>query len=290
MMDVNQTPYPMISFSSHESINQALVEKKVAEMVEANSKRFHVINVAEAMQSLTQVGDLLQLAYAGSQGFANTCHLKIGEILIDYPHLIKESMETSMDFVDSCLNALKLHSTALTLAKKNKLELALKQLQKCGALAEAMAKASMVLVEKSVALSNQSKEALILAMKDKNASYEQNQSVQKTLAEIEETEAQLREKTKLLHEAIEKECQIEEKALEEARDARNKACLISIGMAIVSMHGAPVQPVMAMGNLTNGIMNEIQGATRLIIDQVSEAVRQKQAVVDSLNDLKNSLL
>ena len=80
-------------------------------IVEQKVQTFYTINVEDAMKKLSQVGQLLQLAYSGSKGFP--CSKEVLTVLSNYQDLVKDSVITSSTFVEVVLKSLNFHKVAL---------------------------------------------------------------------------------------------------------------------------------------------------------------------------------
>lgn len=284
--------YPTnISFNNRTDIDEALQMQGVLTVVNSRIAESKEVNVSSAMKNLTQVGSLLQLAYAGSIGFS--CRRHIAEILVDYQSLIKDSRLTSGVFVDSCLAALKLHLVALKFAEKDKLVFGLKQMKKCGELAEKMAQASQKLVNKSTELSNLSKTALLAAIDDSHASEERKTEVQKMIDALEASKASLSTKTAELQEAITESRKKEAESLKESREARKNAFVIalvsSIAQPLVSIGGSVVKTGIALSNPAAAAVAVVTGVSDSLLAIVNKNKEEKDSVQQKYDEAKRQI-
>lgn len=280
-----------VAFTNRTDIDKALQVEGVSIIVNDRMAESREVNVSAAMKSLAQVGSLLQLAYAGSIGFS--CRRQVGEILINYQSLIKDSRFTSGVFVESCLAALKLHLVALQFAEKDKLAMGLKQIKRCGELAVTMAQASQTLVDKATALSELSKSAFLAAIEDSNATVAKKQEIQKMIEALEVSKAGLKSKTADLQEVIEEVREKEVVALKEAREARKNAFIISMVSAIT-------QPLLSIGGMFVGIGKAVSnpastagavvaGISKELMAIVSESKNEKDSAQQKYDEAKKQL-
>lgn len=283
----NGTPYPnrKITFGCKEDIDQAVENLRVSARVEEYTKsRFNQINVTTAMRDLSQVGQLLQLAYAGSKGFS--CSREVASILMDYQSLIKDSDSACRMFVNNSLQALKTHRLALEVAEKGKFDNALKQLSGCTKLADKMIATSTDLVLKSTMLVDQAKKAMLAAHSDEALSNKQKEEIMSTLNNLEAKEASLKSRTADFRERIEEERKREAQAIKEADDASKKGFFLStvtiIGRAAATV-GASILPIKVAGNeATNNPLANFGVSLQKILAEKSNAEQELEAAEKEL--------
>ena len=138
----------IFEINSWDAIQQRCNIPEINQIVEQNEQTYYTINVEKAMEELTQVGQLLQIAYASSKGFS--CSTAVLKILSNYQHLVKDSVLITSTFVEVVLKALSFHKLAIILAEKDKLDKALTIFTEFGEFAQKMADECNKLVEKSV--------------------------------------------------------------------------------------------------------------------------------------------
>ena len=175
-----------------DTIQQRCKATEINVIVEQNVQTFYTINVEDAMKKLTQVGQLLQLAYSGSKGYS--CSTTVLEVLSNYQNLVKDSVLTSSTFVEVVLKALKFHKLAITMTEKNKMDKALTMLSKCAEFAQRMADESNKLVVKSDELTKLSQSALLKANDNRNVSEEDKK---KMIEKMNEFQSQKVEKERM---------------------------------------------------------------------------------------------
>ncbi len=232
---VSIIPYPIdVPFNSASDINVAMEVEGVALWVEGNTKNYTAVSVHQTMINLTLVGQLIQLAYAGSIGFK--CSTSILDILASYQSLLKNSVEATGGFVGACVSALKVHKAALQLIGKGNIEAAIKLLATCAKMAEGMAAASQRLVEEAETLCQYSKTALLSASEDVNITTERKKSIEKSINDLKAKEASLKQMKIDLEANIQEEKEAEEKFLKEAKEAR----MMAFGVAVISAIMAPI--------------------------------------------------
>lgn len=209
-----------------EDIETAAKEKGVEEIISANVQRYYSIDISQAMSDLTQVGDLLKLAYAGSKDF-KSCE-KVVLIMSRYQSLLKDSRVACVSFVDASISALKYHKTSINLAEQGKLATAAKIIAQCAKVAGLMAEESTKLVTKSQTLCDLAEAALVSVTQDSTLSVEQKKACLKSVSEYKEKEAKLKTAVRDLNEQVEQEKEKELQAAKEAQDVRSKAFTLSI--------------------------------------------------------------
>ncbi len=250
--------------------SQPAVQQKVTEL----EKSFYTINIEQTMGYLSQVGGLLQLAYAGTKGH-KSC-VKVTGILSDYQALIKNSQIANRKFVLGCLTSVKNHQSALNMAEKKKYESAISYLVECGNQAAEMAELADKLINESQALCSMSKEALLLAVEDENTSTDQRERITKEIHDLQAKEAALKSKTMDLARQVEEE-KIKEKALcTKAEKAQAQA--FAIGMV-----SAVMKPLGQIAGSILPIVTPITSTAGFIGTQIIQALTQAQSTESRLD-------
>jgi hypothetical protein len=186
-----------VAISNREDISTLCSSnRQLADYIDKRVKDFSTINVDTAMRNLANVGDILKLAYAGSQNFK--CSKKILLILSKYQTLIKNSYETASEFVDACISSLKLYKAAINLAEADKLDKALLLVSKTADLAQKMAEEAGKVEIEAQSLCQLSEEALGEAVDDKTVSAAEKKAITERINESKEQQAVLASKTKTL--------------------------------------------------------------------------------------------
>jgi hypothetical protein len=231
--------YPTdLAFRDRKDIEVALERSDVGAIVERASARYSSIDVSNVMTQLAQVGQLIQIAYAGSQGFP--CSVSIIELLSNFQGLIKNSVVASNAFVEASLRSLKLYGLAFKLANGyNKFDKALQMISKCAEIAKEMADISSKLVNESQALCDLSKKSLKIAIEDKNVSMAERERIIKLMQETQEAEAKLKQKVEDLNCAIEEQRQRELAAAKQRQKARSLS-FKAFAMSILVPPAAPI--------------------------------------------------
>ncbi|KAI8894788.1 hypothetical protein BC833DRAFT_623647 [Globomyces pollinis-pini] len=211
-----------------EPVNALIVQDKVlGKEVERIGQIYQTVNVQDAMEKLSQVGSLLQLAYAGTKGLS--CNVSITEMLCNYQSVIKDSYATSTLFVEASLSACKNHQLALAvLTKPAGAAGALKLMAKTSALAEKMAIASEALVVSSSKMVELSKKSLMDASSDDKMLKDKFDALMQEIATFEAEQAGLRSETEDLQRDIEDAKSQELKAAKEADSARRQAMTMKL--------------------------------------------------------------
>lgn len=247
-MTVSGSQFPLVryGFSNVADINSALAIQEVSKDVENIQKTYRTINVKAAMSNFIQVGQLLQLAYAGSKG--HKCSEKIVQILIDYQPLVNNSMIACETFVQSSLMALKYQMVAIKIGETKGLSDAMKIISKCAELAGKMAGESKKLVDQSQQLWNLSKEALVVATQDENLSYVAKKDLEKNLADMKAQEEVMKKRKADLTKDIKAQKEKEKEAAKKADKQQQKAFVLSL----VSTFMKPLQVLDTVGKLLTG--------------------------------------
>lgn len=128
--------FSKVSFSVSTDIQVALSNKDVGAEVTKLQNDYYTLNVADAMQKLSKIGQLLRVAYAASNG--HRVNSVVVEILCDYQRLVKDSFLATGSFVNVSIAALKNHGYASKFAAKGDVDKTVKYLTKCGDLASSM--------------------------------------------------------------------------------------------------------------------------------------------------------
>lgn len=199
----------------------------------AQTKTYYSIDVSVAMKELTQVGKLLQVAFAGTKG--STSNEMVALVLADYQTLVKDSNVVSRTFVETCLLAIKYHRMVLVVVEKpNGLEKALKLYSKCAEVATTMAAESDKLVKLCESLVEKTKKGLGSACSDQSKAMDRKEEVKAMIAELEAKKAQLEETTKALNEHVSEARDRELEAGKRADLADKRAFITGIVSAAMS--------------------------------------------------------
>lgn len=209
------TPVQIFNVNGCDALEKISNDKSISAIIADNIKTHYTINVDDAMKKLTQVGQLVQLAYSGSKGFP--CSTQVLSVMSNYQDMVKESFITCSTFVSVSLKSLSFHKVAYLLAQKDQPSKALDILTKCAELAGKMADESDKLVQKSDNLVQLSVQALLEANENSNATKQQKDELIKRTNEV-KAELKNREKqAESLMNQIRDAREDEEKAGKEAR-------------------------------------------------------------------------
>lgn len=237
-------PYPKLQLFAVDEIENAIESHPgILKIVEGNVKTYAVVNIAETMKALSRVGQLLQLAYAGSKGFA--CSEKIVRIMTDYQNLLAQSKMTSAGFVEVSINALKRHRIALLAAESGKLKESVTLLSSCEKMAGEMAKCCDTLVTQCETLRTQSVDALISAVQNSNATAEQKKATMESIKEFKVQEEVLKQETQDLIAHLAEEKKNEQEAQAAVKNAQNAQLAATVASAFATAFTTPILEVLA---------------------------------------------
>lgn len=208
------------------------------ERVESIEKVYYQINVSDAMHQLSNVGNLLQIAYAGTKGFSSNS--KVIAIISEYQSLIKDSSVATGGFVQSSLQALEHHKETHNLAIDHEFEDAMEIFLECSSLAGDMAKASDELAKSAENLCQLSKQALVKATEDESFSEQERKQILERIHNVNATQASLKSQSESLDEEITEEKAKEVKAAKKADTAQQQAFVLGV-------LGSITKPVVAIG-------------------------------------------
>ena len=162
-------------FSSCASVEKILQNRQVASRVAEEEGNYYTINVSKAMSDLAVVGDLLQVAYAGSKGFR--CSEGIITILASYQTTVKNSFVATSRFRDASLLALQKHRIAFKFLNKGNYSKALEKITECAEAATQMVQITTVLISEAEALTKLATDSLTAAVADSNMTITQRENV-----------------------------------------------------------------------------------------------------------------
>eukprot|EP00485_Elphidium_margaritaceum_P009265 CAMPEP_0202692670 /NCGR_PEP_ID=MMETSP1385-20130828/6989_1 /ASSEMBLY_ACC=CAM_ASM_000861 /TAXON_ID=933848 /ORGANISM="Elphidium margaritaceum" /LENGTH=537 /DNA_ID=CAMNT_0049348247 /DNA_START=93 /DNA_END=1706 /DNA_ORIENTATION=+ len=202
-----------------------IIVAKNAQQVARKEKQYYDINVSEAMRDLATCGSLIQLAYASTNGYR--CQSKVVRLLSEYGSLVKESYLASSQFVMASMSSLRYHKIALAVLRKKPAK-AIYFVSQCSELAGQMATVAGELSEKVGKLEDIAKDALELAVTDKSVTDEERAKVRQAIAEAKAAEKQLEKMTQQLREQHEQVRIDEDRAIEDAKQARQQSFLLSV--------------------------------------------------------------
>ena len=279
-------PYPStVDFLRVDDLELAARTEGVRALVESTRQTYHSVSVAQTMSNLTQVGQLLRLALAGSKGFS--CSVPIMRIVADYQGVIKDSRSSCGTFVASTLSALRLHRAALRIAETDPSK-ALIPLRKCAELAHNMALEAGKLVGKAQQLCDQSRDALVAATKDETITTEQQEAIRQQIAQSQATEASLKQKTTDLASEVE-QAKSKERQLEKKADrARKRAFAVSLISTIMAPISQVTSHVLGAAS-AKGTASAAASASKPLIEAIRNATTDRQIIAQELADLKQKL-
>ncbi|MEH1948005.1 MAG: hypothetical protein V7K77_13775 [Nostoc sp.] len=208
-------------------------------MLQNQERGFVSVNVEETMTSLIQVSDLLRLAFAGSKGLP--CSTLILGMQSDYQDLVKMSMVTTGAFLRTSLSAVGFHANAITMfeeamkpeneaSQQDLIDSAMEMLQQCSTVAKDMAGHCDLLIKKCDDLIKQSKESLLAANNDSNATAVEKKGIEEKFAQMEALQAELKTKKDDYVSAIEKY----DKDQQRLDDKAEKAMWVDMAATVVS--------------------------------------------------------
>lgn len=216
-----------INFSNMNSMEMVLkTNESLTESIKEKAKNFHTIDVRVAMKNLSSVGKVINLAYAGSNGFA--CSTNILVLLSKYQSMIKNSYVAVGSFTEACLTSLKYHKMGLMLAEKDKIESSIKLLVKCAELANRMADESGKLVEEAKVLCDSGEEALKLAQNDENLTTKQRDEIKEKTKHSKAKQVELEVKTQALFKQIQEKAEEQEKVSKQADKQRGRDFILNL--------------------------------------------------------------
>jgi chromosome segregation ATPase len=268
---------------------RAYEDQAISGVVDNYKGQYYTINVDDAMRGLTQVGQLLQVAYAGSKGYK--CNAQIVQVLSRYQTLVKDTFFTSSVFVGACLSSLKVHRLALRhVVERHDTNKAIEVLSGCEEMAGKMATASGELVEKAKWLCDKSEEGLVSATEDSAVEHDRRRKVQKEMHEFQAQRESLQVRVRTLNDHIEQARQEEKAAIERAERAQTRAMIVGIVGAVMSplsgaasILGSSAAPAAAaaVGGPAAGAAAE---SLRRMVEQAQKAAAEKEQILKRTQD------
>jgi len=253
-------------FPDREAFLAVVNRPDVSTRLKLIEKRYQIISPAEAMQSLSLVGNLLQMAYAGCKGLKSS--IDIVGFKADYHTLVTNSSATTSQFVQATFQALYWHEEALDWANKNKPSVALKNLSRCSEEADKMILATEKLITESATLCQRAKDALQSASKDDVLANEKKEEVRKLLADIEAKEERLKSLSKDYEKQVEEERKKEKEAAKKADAARTRAFVLSIVTSLV-------KPVTVVGSALEKLLSGGGENSHSVSELLKQAISEK---------------
>eukprot|EP01084_Bolivina_argentea_P101570 182074_1 len=232
-------------------------------LVAKTEKKYYEINVTDAMKKLASCGQLIQLAYASTDGFK--AQADVGELLSNYSTLVKTSYIASAKFVNASISALGYHKLALKILKKKPAK-SVVFLGKCAQLADEMANVAGELSIKAELLVVMATKALKQAITDKNISSEEKKKIEAAIAEAETAKKESEKLRKTLQENIKRAKEEEAKAVKTAEDERSKKFTLDIIKGIAG----PLTSMTMTGALSQGVNAVAQQNVNAVAQQNDE--------------------
>lgn len=154
-----------------------------------------VINVAEQMDKLQSIGDLLGIAFAHTQGY--DCSVQVVSMLTKYQLLGKDTQFACGDFLMASMEALEYHQVALELASEDMVA-SLEILEETAKIATKMVKVADSLVKRASDMIELGDTALKTATQDKNIEDNKKKTIAKLMTDLQAKEEKLKaERTNL---------------------------------------------------------------------------------------------
>lgn len=294
MVTVSQIVYPNLNimYQDPNDIDKAINDNvAIKKSVDGNTNTYQSINIADAMSKLTQVGQLIQLAYTSSKGF--NCSTTVIKLFADYQSLIKESLSTTGTFVQTCLWSLGKYRMALVLANKlssvdgndsvQKVNKIFSIIQQTADLAKSMAEESAKLVEKSDKLITISKEALVAANSDEVKTTEEKKKAEEEAKALSARQEKLTSMQTSLTQDIIDQKEKETKLESEVKDLRDKAFITGIVSAVASAVGSVASALVASktGSSKLGMIKESLDSSKDKVNENIEAAKQQASEIST---------
>eukprot|EP01084_Bolivina_argentea_P184228 317780_1 len=157
--------YEMVKVENMSDIKKVLANNHINDMIIKYEKQYYDIDVRDATFQLAATCDLLQIAYASSNGF--DCHPSIASLLTKYFTLVKYTYVATGQFVLTSLNSLGNHKTALDILPKDAAK-AIEIIGSCSQQAGEMAEKAKKLEQDTEKLTNDAEETLTTAVNDQS--------------------------------------------------------------------------------------------------------------------------
>ena len=120
----------MFDLKVWDDIGERCKKEEIASVIDNRVQLFYPINTELAIRKLIQLGDLLQLAYAGSRSYG-ACSVHVIKVVSVYQELVKKTVASCTRLTNVVLQALSFHKPALIYAEKEKPGKAIAFLGKC---------------------------------------------------------------------------------------------------------------------------------------------------------------
>ena len=244
---------------------------KVSPIIAAKEEAYYTINIAEAMQSLAQVGSLLQVAYAASKGHG--CSESVIKILGNYQTLVHDSNVVSGAFVEGCVSSVQSHILARDIAQEGEFECAVEMLSECKAIAGKMVKISGDLVNKSTILVDLSQTSLEEATREESVGVENRKRIMTKIEEQKALRAKMETTSLQLQNAVEDAKQKEQELASKLDTERERQFAIN-------MIGAIMTPVSSAVSA--------MGGPKLNLSQTSEEKSEQKSDTSTIAALAES--
>ena len=241
---------------------------------------FHPINTEDAINTFTQVGHLLQLAYAGSK-CCGPCSVHVIEVLSHYQDLVKNTVVICTTFTNVALKSLSFHKPALIFAEKGKPNKAIGFLGNCANLAGKMANECDKMVIEIERMSESSLKALMMVKDNYIGTETEKQAITNRANKLNVFIEKTLEKTNNLKEEVEKAKFEEAKHKDEdKKDVEDKLIIGLLG---------PISYV-ANGEIKSNELKEIlQKEARAVNDDLTQSIESLKQLKYTTNELHASI-
>jgi DNA repair exonuclease SbcCD ATPase subunit len=217
-------------------------------------RTYYTVNVAEALQELNDVGNLLRIAYAGTHGRRSS--QSVIRILSNYQHMVKDTFVVTGAFVISSLTAMSTHRIAMKFVEKGKLDKALEKMQRCAEMAREMATLCEQLKGVANDLVAASSEALDKAVEDSVISREEKEAIKKRMDAAASEKAYRETQKAMLDEELQRALADEQAELsrqERAEQRKFVMDMLKAGASVVSEAVGSASPAGAVSKSVNRI-------------------------------------
>lgn len=249
-------------------------------VIDNRTQLFYPVNPEDAIVKLIEVGQLLQLSYAGSRTYG-ACSVHVIEVTSKYQDLVKSTVSVCTSLTNIVLHALSYHKPALIYAEKRKPNKAIGSLGKCALLSKQMADECEKLANEIGKLSRFAINAFTLLLENFEGSESEKEAVMTRASKFENYFDIVKEKEKDLQEKID-EARIMETVKDMDGNKNIKERLIYGLLGPISYIATDTK------SSTNELKQLLQNESRKANDDLRESVEHLKDIDYSQSDLRAS--
>lgn len=221
--------YAAFNVTSAQELYERANQEGIKAAVEYHEKAFETLDVKGALSRLSEVGELMHLAYAGCKGHKSST--EVLKVSTSYQNFIADAEISGNVFLEQILRAIKITKIALDVMHKpieGKAQKALELISKCAEFAAEMEQCADKLANQANTLCTTAQAALLAVQDDETGAINKQEKNRKLIEALEAKRKQLESMTRDYAKSVAESREDQVRAELAEKDARNKAFTLGI--------------------------------------------------------------